>query len=566
MYKKGIKDVKYCTKIRGNNKVKYIDFPDDLSNKMPELFKMLEPTQHSKLLNIFKKEFTDFVIEKLNNYCDEKDLIEFKEKVINTKLNEFDYLLNSAFDKDNKIHKESLVFKKLKSFQEVGGENFLKKSIEEINSNFNQFLNYINNLKYILQEEENIDSLNRKKFENDEKSKICKMNYFEEIKPSNQLNKSFYSNIDFFHKSSIKANQIDLTLIQRIQKLLIEPIINDSTNELGFKSMTYIKYISSFKIDDINNHIDLLNKTQEKKNQAEQRFKEIPEFKQLIDEITDFRLMIDNIVLLKDNLINKAVSLSDINLSELSNFSNNNNSNLNVTNNKDNFVIESSNKEENNSNIFENNLKKIIVSKSNEILNSKNFKDDILSLENLNSLINNKKNIILESSKKLLALIAKEKTENNEDKSIIISNLEDSNTSLIKEKLVLSKALFDYDNKKVLDITHNIKQVLNEFQNICNLIKYSHSFYYQNNNKIRLLHVNILKYILDRTINIDNFLNRYNNGGVSTKSIGMSNKVKSITNEINKLNEEKPVESLSLLNAVTNLTLNMNAKDFNKKN
>ena len=515
LWHKAVIDIQYLPKIEALKKIKEIDFPDDIENKLPNLFNMLEPVQHTELVNKFKQGFINLLEIKLSTYCNDKSMKDFQDDILNSRLGEFKSLVNSAFGNSNQIYTNSLLYKKIIEFQKRGGDKVLLDIISKLNSNYKDLTNRCNRLKQAIKDEENIDKKQRDKFLTDEKALLYKLNY-NEIKPSIDVNGPYYSALNKIESQNNMANEVDLKIIVRIEQAMKGYTILIPSNTKGISCLSFMSQNSIENINNIINDMDLSN---EKKKQAQAIFSEIPEWKLLNGSIHKFRHILNEIHTLKDKIRVKANNFSDIDLSQL---------------------------------INTNDFSAILERKANDIFESKDFKDSIAHLKILDSDIEATKNEILRLSDELRNIIV--------EKDLSEDSI--SNKKSIREQFTLNKKLFQYENVDLERFFTSIEYSLNEFFEIIKLVNYSDSFYYQQNIKVKDLHIKINKFLIDRSFQSDNFINKYNNNGIMIKSIGLTQTAMKLYQEIEQLEQLAKDEGFlnSATNKVTNLNINIDSK------
>lgn len=557
--------------------VKDLDVQDDLANLDPYLFNELEPTQQTKIAIRFTNDLIKACESRCEKYISENDLQEFKDNVINMNIGEFNFLLNAAFDNESKIEANSNLYSQIRQVQKQGGENYIISSLDKIRLSSTSILNSIKSLRNKMNTEEQEDITNREKFLNDPKSKHIKCDY-SDIPPSSSINKVLLNNLSMFESFITKAKEADKQVLNKLEKILMEPqikIISDINNaninnsgesltkSIGVlninqssnshnnntcnhsisknntinpnssgtsktaKFIPTLKIITNSNLLQLNQYLSNLDCSKELKKEAYENFQKIKEWCDLLSSINILKQQIEDVRKLKEELKQKISNTSDYDLSKLA-FSNN----------------------------YEFTSKDLI----DQILARPEFSDKIKSLDNLSHEVE----------------ITKKKITNNCDalRKIVYENPENydsSNTGNTSMKEIgennkrINSSLFNFKNQDLIDFKDNIDICCKKFFEVSKLIMFSEGFYNQHLTKFRVLEIQIIKFLIDRYIQKDAFINKYNNQGDYSKTLGTSKRVEELNNYLCLLEEEKiGVYGNSFSDPITNIKINENKKIKNK--
>lgn len=516
IYMQPIVDIKFVLSkypCESKNMVKEIQFVDDLENLIPDLFIELEPVQQKLLMKNFKEKLISSCEKVSNDYISEDDILNFKENVINYNIGEFNFLLNAAYDNDEKIDINSNLFNKIKNVQNLGGEKCLIEFIKRVNENYNTISNIILKTKNKIIQEYNEDNEYRIKFQKDEKAIIYKCDY-STIVASNSLNKIILEKLNKQEQTIIKSKECDKNVISIVEKLLIEPKLKIVTKENINQTTEFlpvIKVLTLNNLKKINDYISCLDYSKEKKKEAIEKFQKINEWNELLVSINELKQLVELSQIQKEKLRNLLNNLSDIDLAQLS---------------------KSSNIEE---------LSKQYV---NEIIKKKDYNEIFNTLDNLSKSVEKSKKTIISNCDKL--------------KKIIYENKSNEVNQFDK---LLNTNIFNYKNQDIIDFKDNIEYCCNKFIEIQKLIKFSDGFYFQQLSNTKNIEIQCVKFLIDRFIEKDAFLNKYNNNGLYNKTIGVSCRVNELNYYLVDLEKEKTISMVDKdSNPITCLNLKYNVK------
>lgn len=504
IYNQPIKEIKYLPQLTTLNKVKSIEFSDDIEEAIPNLFTCLEPIKHIERFEIYKSKFSQNIKHKLDLICSNGEIEKFQNEIIETSVGEFKYLVKNSFSQSQIIEPGSDLFLKIKKLQEKGGSNFIISSIKNMNGNYASIIKTLTYLREKLTQEEKLDSHNRSKFNDNEKAARLKLDYTKII-PSNQANKHLFAAIAKLESVINKGNQVDLEIIKKMEALLVDPQVNlNSSLTSAYNSC--ISFLTINKIDAINEMIKTVSNVEEKKSEEERIFNEIPEWCILNDTILTFQKLIESITILKDKLLEKVNDLSDIDLSDFSSGCD---------------------------------INEMVERKTIEICNSHMFLAAINQLEEMNMSINKLKEIIMSNSRILQEKISNLKKE---------SSIEGGNL------VGMSTKLFEPESIPMFYFFQNLELALDKYFELNANVKHSNSFYDQQNEKAKLLHTQIVKYLIERQIRVDHFVYIFNSNGVKANNYRTSEASNKLVDEL------KALENLTIsshLNPCTNQITNL---------
>lgn len=490
--------------------VKEIDFSDDLENALSDLFFELEPVQQTELMNKFSLLFIQKCDRIINKYINEDSLAEFKDNIVNSNIGEFTFLINAAFDNEAKLNPESSIMKKIKQVQICGGENFISAALLQINTYFNTINNITKDYKAKILIEEQEDISYRNKFSNDDNARIYNCDY-SLIKDSRNLTIYFKESLDKQEAIIKKAQEFDQKIISELEKILREPKLKIITRGKGSEDkvtefIPTLKIISNSNVTKLNEYLSELDFSSVKKKEAFEKFQQIPEWNELMISMGELKSLVEICYVEGDKMRALSKNTNDVDLSKL---------------------------------VKTNDMTSSIEEIQNKLLQAKEFRDIINTLEN--------------SSKGIET--AKERIKLNCDalKKVIYEK-----NSFNQTEMILNKSLFNYKNQDVIDFKANLELTCEKFFEVSKLYKFSESFYIQQLSRSKNLEIQIVKFLIDRYIEKDAFMNKYNNKGIYNKTLGFSQRVSDLNYLLVKLEQDNVVDFTDVKNRITMLDSKFN--------
>ena len=537
LYNQVVLEIKYVInkyKVGSKIMIKETDFPDEVENAYPEVFRELEPLEHTELKNKIVNYLSKISEDKIGKILNENEIRQFKENVINYNIGDFNFLINAALENEFTIKKSSPLGKKIEYVQSSGGAKYLQESVMKIYQFQNNISNNLNFYYNSLSNEENEDNSNRNKFENDTLCKTYNLDYFT-IKPSRELNKVGFEGIQKFMQDLDKAKACDFDIISRIQNLLLEPKIKikgvqkfnpGETGSYLYDYVPCLTFISENKIDAINEHLSSLDFSKQKKKEAFENFEKIQEWKNLKTSIEELKNNMDSFYINKEKLKTKICNFADFDTSSIKNCSSTS-------------IIRSSSSCSSGGFPNLNGYDIQIYNFSKNLLNRQEFKEMFITLESLSTGIERVQKNIYSNCEDLRKLM-----ESNEKKDGI---------EMDETTKILNSNLFSFKNQDIDEFKKSIEDTCCFFFQIQKLINFSFGFYNQQISKIKILEIQINKFLLKRYIEKDDFLAKYNGKGIKN-NYGSSKRVEEISQKLTLLENSKPINYMdSTTNAITNL-------------
>lgn len=486
IYCQPIKDIQYMAQPTECIKYKNTEFPDDIEEAMPSLFKLLEPVKQVEAAESIKKRQMICMLNKLSIICSLNDVQLFREEILNFDLGAIiKYMIKFELE-SCMIKPNTIIFNGIVKVKEIGGNNFLMNAIHQINSSYTLVVTQVNILREKLTNEQNFDQEARTKYIDDEKAKRLNLDY-NKVVTSVYENKSLMTALGKLQKSTETALDIDTKICKRIEALL-HPQLTIPLKE-GPITVPCISFLNANRLEKINEVINLIATSDINQN-TKDSYNQLAEWVKLKGLLREFNSLVDDSTIKREKLklLIESDSLYEINEVPLDECS----------------------------------IDQLIESKIDEAFESEIIKSSLLDFKGCEQSLEVLKQKIIEAN---IALRQK---------------LLETDSQYQLDQLTIDP---DVDtNSKVAAFISAIENSLKEFFELVSCIKFSESFYFQQSQRIREIHVAINKYLVNRIITHNNYITLYENECKVSKPIDMPLAAKALIQEIELIEGESKIK------------------------